>query len=305
MGIDINISGATKLVGLVGSPVEHSMSPVMHSDSFQKMGVNAVYTAFDVTPDKLADVVKGLAEMGAVGYNVTMPCKTCVGQYLDELTPAAELMGAVNTVVIKDGKSIGHNTDGAGFVENLRRHGFDPEGKVVTIVGAGGAGSAIFTQLALDGVACVNVFNLKDDFWAATRERVVDLSHKTGVPMVLNDLDNKEQLARAVKNSQLFINATRVGMPPLDNECTIDEEMLHDNLFVADTVYDPCDYARHRQQIFCDEKINSFPLTGKMAKAHGLETAPGIEMLLQQAALGEKIWFDIEMPTDYIEEKYF
>ena len=88
MGIDINISGATKLVGLVGSPVEHSMSPVMHSDSFQKMGVNAVYTAFDVTPDKLADVVKGLAEMGAVGYNVTMPCKTCVGQYLDELCDA-------------------------------------------------------------------------------------------------------------------------------------------------------------------------------------------------------------------------
>lgn len=78
MGIDINISGATKLVGLVGSPVEHSMSPVMHSDSFQKMGVNAVYTAFDVTPDKLADVVKGLAEMGAVGYNVTMPCKTAL-----------------------------------------------------------------------------------------------------------------------------------------------------------------------------------------------------------------------------------
>ncbi len=164
MGIDINISGATKLVGLVGSPVEHSMSPSNAQRFVPKMGVNAVYTAFDVTPDKLADVVKGLAEMGAVGYNVTMPCKTCVGQYLDELTPAAELMGAVNTVVIKDGKSIGHNTDGAGFVENLRRHGFDPEGKVVTIVGAGGAGSAIFTQLALDGVACVNVFNLKDDF---------------------------------------------------------------------------------------------------------------------------------------------
>ena len=91
-----------------------------------------------------------------------------------------------------------------------------------------------------------------------------------------------------MKNSQLFINATRVGMPPLDNECTIDEEMLHDNLFVADTVYDP----RETKLI-------------KMAKAHGLETAPGIEMLLQQAALGEKIWFDIEMPTDYIEEKYF
>lgn len=288
MGVEINISGATKLVGLVGSPVQHSMSPVMHTDSFKQLGVDAVYVAFDVTPDRLGDVVKGLAEMGAVGYNVTMPCKTLVGQYLDGLSPAAELMGAVNTVVIKDGKSYGHNTDGAGFVENLKRHGFNPEGKVVTIVGAGGAGSAIFTQLALDGVACINIFNLKDDFWDSTRERVVELAHKTGVPMVLNDLDNKEQLARAVKNSSLFINATRVGMPPLDDQCTLEENMLHDGLFVADTVYDP----RETKLI-------------KMAKKHGLQTAPGIEMLLQQAALGEKIWFDVDMPIDYIEKTYF
>ena len=282
------IKGTTGLLALIGSPVGHSGSPAMYNFSFQYHNLDYAYMAFDIKEDQVPAALDAMRLFKMRGCNVTMPCKTCVGQYLDELTPAAELMGAVNTVVIKDGKSIGHNTDGAGFVENLRRHGFDPEGKVVTIVGAGGAGSAIFTQLALDGVACVNVFNLKDDFWAATRERVVDLSHKTGVPMVLNDLDNKEQLARAVKNSQLFINATRVGMPPLDNECTIDEEMLHDNLFVADTVYDP----RETKLI-------------KMAKAHGLETAPGIEMLLQQAALGEKIWFDIEMPTDYIEEKYF
>ena len=288
MGIELDISGRTKLVGLVGSPVEHSMSPVMHTDSFKRLGVNAVYVAFDVTPDHLGDVVRGLAEMGAVGYNVTMPCKTAVCQYLDELSPAAELMGAVNTVVVQDGKSIGHNTDGAGFVHNLRLHGFDPEGKVVTIVGAGGAGSAIFTQLALDGVACVNVFNRKDDFWDSTRDRIVEISHKTGIPMVLNDLGNREQLARAIKNSQLFVNATRVGMTPLEDECVIDEDMLHDDLFVADTVYDP----RETKLI-------------KMAKTYGLETAPGIEMLLQQAALGEKIWFNVDMPTDYIESAYF
>lgn len=288
MGVEINISGKTKLVGLVGSPVAHSMSPVMHTDSFQKCGIDAVYVAFDVTPDKLGEVVKGLADIGAVGYNVTMPCKTVVGQYLDELSPAAELMGAVNTVVIKDGKSIGHNTDGAGFVENLRHHGYEPAGKVVTIVGAGGAGSAIFTQLALDGVAAINIFNLKDDFWDATKDRVVELSHKTGVPMVLNDLEDKDLLRRCVSNSSLFINATRVGMPPLDDQCTLEEDMLHDNLFVADTVYDP----RETKLI-------------KMAKAHGLETAPGIEMLLQQAALGEKLWFDIDMPVDYIEKTYF
>ncbi len=288
MGIEINISGKTKLVGLLGSPVAQSMSPVMHTDSFKQLGIDAVYVAFDVTPDNLGEVVKGMTDMGVVGYNVTMPCKTAVGQYLDELTPAAELMGAVNTVQIKDGKAIGHNTDGAGFVENLRHHGFEPEGKVVTIVGAGGAGSAIFTQLALDGVACVNIFNLRDKFWDSTRARVVELSQKTGVPMVLNDLENKEQLARAVRNSALFVNATRVGMAPMDDQCTIEEDMLHDGLFVADTVYEP----RETKLI-------------QMAKKHGLQTAPGIEMLLSQAALGERIWFDCEMPVDYIEEKYF
>jgi shikimate dehydrogenase len=288
MGVEVNISGKTQLVGLLGSPVAQSMSPVMHTDSFKQLGIDAVYVAFDVEPEQLGGVVAGLKNMGAVGCNVTMPCKTAVGQYLDELTPAAEIMGAVNTVQFKDGKAIGHNTDGAGFVENLRHNGFEPEGKVATIVGAGGAGSAIFTQLALDGVACVNVFNLRDKFWDSTRERIADLASRTGVPMVLNDLENKEQLARAIKNSSLLINATRVGMAPDSEGCVAEPEMMHEGLFVADTVYEP----RETKLI-------------RMAKEQGLQTAPGIGMLLYQAALGEEIWFGAEMPVEYIEETYF
>lgn len=222
------------------------------------------------------------------GYNVTMPCKTKVLPYLDELTPVAELMGAVNTVVIKDGKSIGDNTDGAGFVRNMKLHGFEPEGKVITVAGAGGAGSAVFTQLALDGVVAINIFNRHDDFWDVTQKKIMELSSKTGVPMVLGDLDDKELLARAIKNSDLFVNATRVGMAPIEDECVIDEDMLHEGLFVADTVYEP----RETKLI-------------RMAKEHNLQTAPGLGMLLQQAALGEKIWFDVDMPTDYIEEEFF
>ena len=132
----------------------------MHTASFAKMGIDAVYLGFDVQPEQLESVVKGFAEAGVTGYNVTMPCKTKVLPYLDELTPVAELMGAVNTVVIKDGKSIGDNTDGAGFVRNMKLHGFEPEGKVITVAGAGGAGSAVFTQLALDGVVAI--------LWATT-----------------------------------------------------------------------------------------------------------------------------------------
>lgn len=282
------ISGTTKLVGLLGSPVTQSMSPAMHTASFAKMGIDAVYLGFDVQPEQLESVVKGFAEAGVTGYNVTMPCKTKVLPYLDELTPVAELMGAVNTVVIKDGKSIGDNTDGAGFVRNMKLHGFEPEGKVITVAGAGGAGSAVFTQLALDGVVAINIFNRHDDFWDVTQKKIMELSSKTGVPMVLGDLDDKELLARAIKNSDLFVNATRVGMAPIEDECVIDEDMLHEGLFVADTVYEP----RETKLI-------------RMAKEHNLQTAPGLGTLLQQAALGEKIWFDVDMPTDYIEEEFF
>ena len=282
------ISGTTKLVGLLGSPVTQSMSPAMHTASFAKMGIDAVYLGFDVQPEQLESVVKGFAEAGVTGYNVTMPCKTKVLPYLDELTPVAELMGAVNTVVIKDGKSIGDNTDGAGFVRNMKLHGFEPEGKVITVAGAGGAGSAVFTQLALDGVVAINIFNRHDDFWDVTQKKIMELSSKTGVPMVLGDLDDKELLTRAIKNSDLFVNATRVGMAPIEDECVIDEDMLHEGLFVADTVYEP----RETKLI-------------RMAKEHNLQTAPGIGMLLQQAALGEKIWFEVDMPTDYIEEEFF
>ena len=155
MKIDLAISGETKLTGLVGgSGITSSFSPRMHTASFAEVGVDAVYLSFPIAPEMLGEVVQGLQDI-AVGYNVTMPYKTYICKYLDGLSPAARLMGAVNTVEIKDGKSYGHNTDGAGFSENLRVNGFNPSGKKVTIVGAGGAGSAVSTQLALDGAASI------------------------------------------------------------------------------------------------------------------------------------------------------
>lgn len=284
----LNISGHTKMVCLIGSPVEHSMSPAMHNAAFAKLGVDYCYLAFDVQPEQLETAIKGLRELGFAGANVTMPCKTHVLQYLDELTPAAELMGAVNTIEVKGDKLIGHNTDGAGFMRNLDNHGVDYKGKKIAINGAGGAGSAIFTQAALDGVAAIDVFNIKDDFFDSTAERVKVLSEKTGVPVTLYDLADREQLRKSVSESAVFINATRVGMPPLEDECTLDEDMLHDGLAVADTVYEP----RETKLI-------------KMAKAHGLITCPGVGMLLCQAALGEEIWTGQAMPIDYIEEKFY
>lgn len=288
MKIDLAISGETKLTGLVGGPgITSSFSPRMHTASFAEVGVDAVYLSFPITPEMLGEVVQGLQDI-AVGYNVTMPYKTYICKHLDGLSPAARLMGAVNTVEIKDGKSYGHNTDGAGFSENLRVNGFNPSGKKVTIVGAGGAGSAVSTQLALDGAASISIFNIKDEFWEKTVGRINHLAEETGVGVSLEDLNDRASLASSIANSDLFVNATRVGAGDLIDQCVIDEDMLHEGLTVADTVYNPV-----------ESKLI------KMAKAHGLAAYGGLGMLLQQAALAEKIWFGTDMPIELIREKLF
>lgn len=288
MKIDLAISGETKLTGLVGgSGITSSFSPRMHTASFAEVGVDAVYLSFPIAPEMLGEVVQGLQDI-AVGYNVTMPYKTYICKYLDGLSPAARLMGAVNTVEIKDGKSYGHNTDGAGFSENLRVNGFNPSGKKVTIVGAGGAGSAVSTQLALDGAASISIFNIKDEFWDKTVGRINRLAEETGVGVSLEDLNDRASLAPSIADSDLFVNATRVGAGDLIDQCVIDENMLHEGLTVADTVYNPV-----------ESKLI------KMAKAHGLAAYGGLGMLLQQAALAEKIWFGTDMPIELIREKLF
>lgn len=288
MKIDLAISGETKLTGLVGgSGITSSFSPRMHTASFAEVGVDAVYLSFPIAPEMLGEVVQGLQDI-AVGYNVTMPYKTYICKYLDGLSPAARLMGAVNTVEIKDGKSYGHNTDGAGFSENLRVNGFNPSGKKVTIVGAGGAGSAVSTQLALDGAASISIFNIKDEFWEKTAGRINRLAEETGVGVSLEGLNDRASLASSIAESDLFVNATRVGAGDLIDQCVIDEDMLHEGLTVADTVYNPV-----------ESKLI------KMAKAHGLAAYGGLGMLLQQAALAEKIWFGTDMPIELIQEKLF
>ena len=134
------ITGATKLACLIGSPVAHSASPRMHNASFARMGVDAVYLAFDVAPEELETVAAALVRMKALGYNVTMPHKAAILPLLDEVSDAARLMGAVNTVRIEpDGRTSGHNTDGAGFMRNLAEHGCEVEGKRVVVLGAGSA----------------------------------------------------------------------------------------------------------------------------------------------------------------------
>ena len=289
MGQTDRISGHTKLITLIGKPVEHSMSPAMHNASFEYLGEDYVYLATEIdSPDDLDKTIQGMKIMGFAGCNITMPYKRAIIPYLDELSPAAELMGAANTVVFEEGKAVGHNTDGAGFMRNLKENNIDVIGKKITLVGVGGAGSAIYTQAALDGVAAIDIYNSKDAFFDVAAERIADIAQKTGCAIRLIDLDNKEALKHSIEESALFINATRVGMGDLAGQSVIPKEYLVDGLAVADTVYDP-----RKTQLILD------------AEERGLKTAPGLGMLLWQAAIGEDIWIGKEMPTELVQEKFF
>ena len=151
------ITGTTRLGGLLGSPVAHSKSPLMHNESFRLLGLDFVYLCFDMGPEKLERTVQALRDMNVYGFNLTMPLKTAVIPYLDELSEEAALIGAVNTVKNENGRLIGYNTDGMGFMASVREQGMDVSGRTVTLLGAGGAASAIGVQAALDGAAVLHI----------------------------------------------------------------------------------------------------------------------------------------------------
>ena len=175
------ITGHTELIGLMAYPIRHSSSPAMHNEAFATLGLDYAYLAFEVDNSTLEDAVKGLRALKMVGSNVSMPNKTVVGQYLDELSPAAKMAGAVNTIVNDNGKLIGHITDGIGYMQSLKDNDIDVIGKKMTIAGAGGAATAIEIQAALDGVKEMSIFNIKDKFWA-TGVGMKPLEGQTVVP---------------------------------------------------------------------------------------------------------------------------
>ena len=209
------ITGHTELIGLIATPIRHSKSPTMHNEAFAKLGLDYAYLAFEVGNEQLEDAVKGFKALGVRGWNVSMPNKTVIGKYLDHLSPAAELCGAVNTVVNDHGVLTGHITDGIGYMRALKDNNIDVIGKKMTIVGAGGAATAIEIQAALDGVKELSVFNRKDEFWERAQQNVKNINEKTNCKATLYDLADTESLRREIADSYLFANATGVGMKPV------------------------------------------------------------------------------------------
>lgn len=281
------ISGHTRLLALIGSPVEHSASPLMYNCSFEKLGLDYAYVAFDIKEQDVKAALDAMRLFHMRGMNVTMPDKTEAAKHMDELSPAAQIMGAVNTIVNENGRLIGHMTDGEGFVNNLKDNGVDIKGKKIVVAGGGGAATAIQIQCALDGAKEITIFNKKDAFFERTLQTAEKI--RAAVPScVVNvyDIDDIVKMTEEIQSADIFTNATIVGMKPMDDQSVVkDLSALRPGLVVVDIVYNPEE-----------------TLLLKDAKAAGCTCVSGKGMLLWQGASAFKLYTGMEMPVEEVKD---
>lgn len=275
------ISGTTGLFTLLGSPVGHSGSPAMYNFSFQKQGLDYAYLAFDVKKEQMPQAIDALRLFKVRGSNVTMPCKSIAATLVDDLSPAAKIIGAINVIVDDNGKLTGHITDGIGFVRNLKENGVDIKDKKLVVLGAGGAATALQVQCALDGAKEISIFNQDDEFYQnaeKTKEKIEQA--KPEVKVNVYSLSDQAKLKAEIAQADILVNATIVGMKPLDGQSLVDKSYLRPDLVVADTVYNPL-----KTKLIED------------AEALGCTIAPGKGMLLWQGAAAYSLFTGKEMPT--------
>lgn len=281
--MESRISGHTGLLALIGSPVGHSGSPAMYNYSFARLGLDYAYVAFDIREDEVKDAIAAMKTFKLRGCNVTMPCKTEAAKYMDELSPAARIIGAVNTIVNDNGRLIGHITDGEGFVNNLRDYGVDVRGKKITVAGGGGAATAIQVQCALDGAREITIFRRTRDAAERIRAEVPEC--------VINvyDIADTAKMTAEMAESDIFVNATSIGMKPDEDKSVVtDVSAFRPGLVVADAVYNPEETRLLRE-----------------AREAGATCIGGKGMLLWQGAAAFKLYTGLEMPVSEVKEMFF
>ena len=277
----MKIDGYTRLAAVVANPIKHSISPFIHNRAFEATNTNGVYLAWEVEGTDLAETVANIRRYQMFGINLSMPYKEQVIPYLDQLSEEACLIGAVNTVVNRDGTLIGYNTDGKGFFKSLPS--FKISRKRMILLGAGGAAKAILAQAILDGVSQVSVF-VRSASIEKTRPYLEKLQNETGFKADLFALEDVSELQARITDSDLLVNATSVGMDgeslPIPTSVLLPEKLL-----VADVIYQPFET----------------PFL-KWARNQGNHAVNGLGMLLYQAAEAFQLWTGKEMPTDQIWE---
>ena len=277
----MKIDGYTRLVAVVANPIKHSISPFIHNSAFEATNTNGVYLAWEVDATELAETVANIRRYQMYGINLSMPYKEQVIPYLDRLSEEACLIGAVNTVVNREGTLIGYNTDGKGFFKSLPS--FKISRKRVVLLGAGGAAKAILAQAILDGVSQISVF-VRSSSMEKTRPYLEKIQNATGFRVDLFALEDVQDLQDSITKADLLVNATSVGMDgtsqPIPTSIVLPEKLL-----VADVIYQPFET----------------PFL-KWARNQGNQSINGLGMLLYQAAEAFELWTGKEMPTDQIWE---
>lgn len=290
-----NITGHTELVGLMAYPIRHTQSPTTHNLAYDKNGDDIIQLAFEVDNDSLEAAVEGIRALRMLGSNISMPNKTVVHKYLDEVDEAAELCGAINAVVnMRDengkvtGKLKGYNTDGMGYWQGVKEEGIDFKGMKMVLIGTGGAATAIAVRGALDGIAEMHIFNLKDKFYARGEEIVEKINHHTACKAYMHDLADLALLKEKMHSVDIFCDATGVGMHPLEDLSVIpDPSYFRPELIVTDTVYAP------RETVMM-----------KQAKEAGCtKVYNGMGMMLFQALIGIELFTGKSTDVAYMKEK--
>lgn len=290
----MEISGYTKMAAVVARPIQHSLSPFIHNAAFQKTKTDAVYLAWEVSDEDLPAMINNVKKLNMLGLNLSMPFKQAAMPYLDDLTQEAKLIGAINTVAYKEGKLIGHNTDGAGFFKALEQHDFSIANQSIVILGGGGAAIAIMAQASLLGASKITVFARRSPSFEPLEERIAQLSALTGKKIDLFELPSVDRdtqdpavvhFQEAVSQTNLLVNATSVGMDgvslPLTNKIKLNRKTI-----VVDVIY----------------KVMETPFL-EWAAAQGNQTYNGLGMLLYQAAESFKLWTGKTMPCEEIKNE--
>ena len=273
------IKGSTKVVGLIGEPVEHSFSPPMHNEAFKTLGLDYVYVPFNVSPDNLKSAIEGANSLNIQGLNVTIPHKINVIKYLKELDPIAELIGAVNTIDFKNLK--GYNTDGIGCIRAIEEV-TKIKDKNIVVAGAGGAARAIVFYLAKYGAEEVNILN-------RNLKKAENLASDLLASNLISNVNSSDisEISKFISDADILIDTTPIGMHPnVSDEPIVKAADIHEELVVNDIVYNP----------------NETVLLKEAMKANA-KVVYGIKMLLYQGAESFKIWTGREAPIDVMEAK--
>ncbi|MGQ9459675.1 MAG: shikimate dehydrogenase [Candidatus Bathyarchaeaceae archaeon] len=276
----MEISGKTRVCGIIGDPVEHSLSPAMHNAAFQELNLDYVYVAFKVRKNELKGAIVGAKSLGIRGLNVTMPHKSTVMGYLDEIDPKARAIGAVNTILNDEGKLRGYNTDGIGALKALKENGISLNGKKLLLLGAGGAGKAIAFHVA-EKVEELKILNRTT---GKAKDLAEVLRKKFGKKIDGNTL-SATTIKKELADTDIVINATSVGMHPKDDQSPIIPSWLRPDLCVMDIVYNPI-----------ETKLV------KDARSVGAKVVSGVEMLVYQGVASFEIWTNRLAPVKVMKQ---